>query len=239
MALLAPPIHFPYVDAVQTNRDGHYLEQNYIALERHASEHTCKSLHIPYKQWMRVNPDDPMGWQWELANTRAIETWAATLDGCCTGTEDVAFPIAWFVVRGVPFEPVNFITTATAGETSEIYTLDVDADYCAYSFNPSGSAVQESPPPLAADQEVAFEYWDGATWVSLITVTMTHADTFYFVSSGDIPRVRFDAGTQFRVNYISGTTMEVFGYGFTFATELAHDTDISMRWSTDPPPPYV
>jgi hypothetical protein len=88
--LLGNIVKFPHPDAVRSSsvQDGYYLEANYIALERHATRNTCKPLRIPFKQWMRVNPADPLGWQWEQANSRAIEVWANALGTCCVEGEE-------------------------------------------------------------------------------------------------------------------------------------------------------
>lgn len=77
-----PGLHFPYLDEITTDLDGGRLEQDYLALERFANA-TCAGLHIPYKEWLRLNPDDTYGPRKEQANLLAVERWAAGVGRCC------------------------------------------------------------------------------------------------------------------------------------------------------------
>lgn len=77
-----PGLHFPYLDEVISDEDGNYHEQNYLALERFSAR-LCKGLHVPYKQWLRVDPTYPHGPQWEEANLLAVERWANGIGRCC------------------------------------------------------------------------------------------------------------------------------------------------------------
>lgn len=116
-----PGLHFPYLDEITTDLDGGRLEQDYLALERFANA-TCAGLHIPYKEWLRLNPDDTYGPRKEQANLLAVERWAAGVGRCCVPAVVPLFFEPWYITTLYggdigPGEPPNY--PMPAGSTWE------------------------------------------------------------------------------------------------------------------------
>lgn len=146
-----PGLHFPYLDQPVSDDDGGRLEQDYLALERFANS-TCLGLHIPYKQWLRVNPADALGPRKEQANLLAVERWAAGIGRCCaTGAltffsspDPSQFEVTgeWVVDEVMPV-PVSFHLTGTFPT----------------GFNPPGSLVSVYFQGVAIP--LVFDSWSG------------------------------------------------------------------------------